>query len=485
MKIVLINALANKEFLLYSEVFQLELVNLGYLSAVLLRDGHEVEIIDQMLHRMADAEVVDRVERFRPEVVGLTITTANISKSLELSTAIKARTGATIVCGGYYPTPFPEIVKHDEIDLAVLGEGENTLREIVDRLGRGEDLRGIAGTAWLDEGAVREGPKRERISDLDSLPFPDRRFSRPDMMRVGFLSSNQAKDRSLPVVTSRGCNMSCGFCASPVMWHGVWHGRSPENVIEEIRELRNKLRVNFLFFQDEELNTDRDRAMTIYRRMREEKFGMKWTTQTSIHFMDIELADAMIDCGLNTLYLGYESGAREILDKMPKRYSLDKALMLNEHLQKRGVFTTGNFMLGFPWESRETLKQTFAFVRKLNLDISIVIYYRPQPKTTFADLVTREGFFDPATFQETNHNPFAPPMPTYHLTSKEVERAAMTFMVSTYLRPTYWFRVLYRIIRQPVRLRAYWGFASVVLSSTIRALTWKYLRRSPADSAAK
>lgn len=478
MKVVLINAMANKEFLLYSEVFRLELVNLGYLSAVLLRDGHEVEIIDQMLWRIPDAEMLERVERCRPALVGFTITTANITKSLQLAKAIKERTKATIICGGYYPTPFPEIVKHPFMDLAVLGEGENTLLEIVARLDCGEALQGLAGTAWREDGEVCKGPVRERITDLDALPFPDRRFSQPDKMRIGFLSSNQVKDRSLPIVTSRGCSVGCGFCASPFMWHGVWYGRSPANVLAEIVELKAKQRVNFLFVQDEELNTDRDRAMAIYRRLKEEKLGMGWATQTSIRFMDIELADAMIDCGLNTLYLGYESGAPEILDKMPKRYDINKALALNKHLQKRGVLTTGNFLLGFPWENRETLRQTYAFVRKLNLDISIVVYYRPQPNTAFGDLVTREGFFDPATFQETNHNPFAPPMPTFHLTSKEVERAAMMFMIYTYLRPSYWFRILYRILRQPVRLRAYASFARVVLTSSLRMLGSKYLKRS-------
>ena len=484
MKIALVLPAASKKTLVYGVVFRLEPLGLLYLSSRLRAEGHETVVVDQSLHGLSDAEMLASVQRFGPDLLGISVTYPNARGTLWLAREVKKRRDIPIVVGGCYPTPHPEIVLHPVIDLAVLGEGEDTLSEIVRRVRAGEKPRGIAGTAWSDEGTVALGPPRPRIEDVDALPHPDRRFSDPARIEVRLsFPVWKRRSRALTMVTSRGCGHRCGFCISPILWGGKWIGRSPESVVAEIQELKRDHGLRHVIFMDEEINFDRERSLRLFRLMRDERLNVTWAAETTVRVTDLEVAEAMIEAGMRGLYLGFESGAPEILEKLNKRFRPDDGLRLTRYLQRRGVFTSGNFMLGLPWESRETLAQTRRFARRLNLDVCMVTYHRPQPGTAFSKLSIREGLFDPAGYDETDYDPYLPPVRTFHLSREEVGKAVSRFMLSVYGSPLYWMRILFRILRQPNRFGSYAQYYVTVLGGVLRAVLHKARARSARASS--
>jgi radical SAM superfamily enzyme YgiQ (UPF0313 family) len=182
----------------------------------------------------------------------------------------------------------------------------------------------------------------------------------------------------------------------------------------------------------------------------------------------IEVADAMIDAGLRGLVLGFESGAPAVLGKPAKRFDPEDGLRLTRHLRRRGVFVSGNFILGLPWENGETLRQTRDFARRLNLDLCYFNFHKPEPGTPFHRLSVRKGLLDPARYDSGKYDAYAAPLPTLFLTSREMEKASRRFLAAVYLRPTYWLRIAARVLRRPARVMSYAWFARVFVLSGVR-----------------
>ena len=434
-------------------------MGLLYLSSCLRAHGHDVRVIDQDYDSSADSQVLSQVQAFGPALVGISAWYVNIRRSLALARDLKAATDLPVILGGIYPTLNPEVVRNEGVDLAVLGEGEATILDLVTRMAEGRTFaecraEGLAGTAWRENGEVRTGPPRPRIQDLDSLPFPDRRGVDPTRVALPYIWPGKAGKRGLAVVGSRGCTMHCGFCSCWRLWGGAWVGRSPENVVEEIRTEIRDHGIERVFFADEEINSDKARSLGLYRLMRRERLGVSWVAGTAARATDIELAEAMVAAGMRNLFIGFESGAPEILKKLGKKYDPEEAVRLVRYLLKRGVFVLGNFITGLPWESRETLAQTIAFARRLNLDMYGLSFYRPHRGTPFHEVAVREGLL-PESHQETDVDTRRPSIRSLHLSREEIQRGAGRFYLSIFGRPAYWLRLALRGFRDPARFLYY------------------------------
>ncbi|MBW2535648.1 MAG: B12-binding domain-containing radical SAM protein, partial [Deltaproteobacteria bacterium] len=300
-------------------------MGLAYLGAVLRERGYRVWGLDALAeapyqveqlgegvvrYGLTPRQIVDRVRRRRPHVVGLSCLYSNQWPAVRAIAAGVKRLDPEIlvVAGGAHPTALPErCLRDSELDLIVLGEGERTFPEALRRIAAGRPLDDLGGVAWREGDDVRVNQGGELIEDLDSLPLPAHDLFPPERyfelaLPMGYTLRSR---RSLPVITSRGCPMRCTFCASTRFWGKRLRARSPEAVLAELEWLVSRYGVEDVKFQDDNLTARRGRARRLFEGMARARFRLGWSTPNGVAIwtLDDELLRLMKRAGCYELTL--------------------------------------------------------------------------------------------------------------------------------------------------------------------------------------
>ena len=252
----------------------------------------------------------------------------------------------TIILGGPGPSGVAEAIMESMpwIDGVGRGEGEVTLVEVVRALRCGESLASIPGITHRDGSGVRRNPRRERIRDLDCLPFPA--YDRVDMGSYSNIS----------IVSGRGCPYRCAFCDVGPLWDNRTCFRSIENVIAELDLLKNRYGQSRVNVADDTFDLRRDRAEDFCREVG--GLGIRWTCLARVDLMDDSLLDRMAKAGCDAVFLGIESGSDAVLAKINKRFTIreatEKAELATRYMKK--VITS--YIWGFPFETMDDFKST-------------------------------------------------------------------------------------------------------------------------------
>lgn len=371
---------------------------LGYLSAFLRRDGYEVNIFDLNIDLYAKATQKNRKfwefqyvfnwldndyfckeeilskEHFKnwarqildsgSDVVGFSIQSSSLAASINLAKEIKSLApDKLIVFGGplnlsysiehaYYLLQLENLSKNKVIDIVVLGEGEETLIDILRKVENKDSLRGCAGTVIMQDGQIIENQPRPLIENLNSIPFPD--FD-------DFPKSYKYKNR-LPILSSRGCVHRCTFCDDTLMW-GQYRYRSAENIMEEIR-LRKEQKAEFLEFNDLLINGNLNQLSQLCDLLIKEKLDTPWGGSACIDSrMDLNFLRKLKDAGCCYLNYGIESASPKILKDMHKNFTIEEAKRVIDNTYKAGIAVCTNWIVGFPTENEENFNQTLDFIR--------------------------------------------------------------------------------------------------------------------------
>jgi len=276
-------------------------VQLGYLSSFLRQKGQDVTIIQQ--RQESDDQIVDYIASQNPALVGFSTMTFNFNKARAMAKKLKSRDSSVrTVFGGYHVTANAEVLDFPEIDFLVIGEGEASLNELSDCLTHGNisDLEKCDGIAYKIGGERIINARRSRVSDLDSLPFPER--YELESCRLGApMLPTPAEQRAFAQVTySRGCYHSCSFCTSPIMWQGQVVYRSAKNMVDEIEFLIDEFGTNGLFFTDLTFNTDRKKVTDLCDELLRRGVNISWSAACRVTD-DAELLKRMKEAGCNRI----------------------------------------------------------------------------------------------------------------------------------------------------------------------------------------
>jgi len=365
-------------------------LGLGYLAAVLERQGHRVEILDLMVERKSDAEV--RKDISLMDMVGVTSTTPAVYNAYKIC-KVARQEGVPVVMGGPHPSALP-FESLDECDLVVCGEGEETIVEVCKAVETGSSLKGIRGIVYRDDGTVVDARPRDFIRDLDSLPFPAWHLF-PDIGRYTIQHPLlDSKVASGVILTSRGCPHNCVFCYKSI-FGSAYRYRSPANVLREWRMLIEKYKVKEMGIVDDSFTSNPKRAIEICRSIVEQKLQVPWLMPTGTRVKPIsrEMLEWMKKSGCSRIAYGLESGSQEILNKIGKGITLEDAEAAVNLTKSVGLETIGLFMIGNYGESESTIKQTIKFSKKLNLDYAIFYIATPFPGTRLFEIVKNQGRF--------------------------------------------------------------------------------------------
>jgi len=401
-------------------------LGLAYLAAAIIKAGYDVVIRDYLInffdgagspyhdtmvrYGASDEHIVGDLRNTHADVVGISclFSAQEFDARLLCRLARTALPGAFVVMGGPHAgaSSVEFMESEPELDGVVLGEAEESITELIGALIQGRDLQSVDGLAWrAEDRKVFRQEKTRYIENLDALSMPARFLFDMD------LYFEKAKGHNVPeaepcaqMITSRGCPFRCSFCALGNHWGKCQRKRSAANVLEEIRFLVETYGIREIHFEDDNLTSDKQRALEIFRGMRDANWDLRWAAPTglAIATLDGELLAAMKESGCYSISVAIESGDQTVLTKlMRKPVRLERVPRVVQTARKCGLLVKGFFILGYPGETKETMRKTVDFARSLELDWAFFFVATPIPHTEMWDTCVKEGYFDPSDYDPT------------------------------------------------------------------------------------
>lgn len=365
------------------EVFPL---GLGYIATALLKGGHEVEVLDIYAHQYMQQEVEQKIKGSSYGVVGIGALSTQYQYIKWLTAQLRKYHEGKIVLGNALATLTPEIVlKNTETDICVMGEGETTITELVDNLDNPEKVKGIC---FKRDGAVVKNPPREYIEDLDSTGLPAwGLFPIEIYLRHAFLFRHPFV-KTASIITGRGCPYSCNFCSK--IFKGV-RFRSVDNVIEEIRELKQRYGVRGIVFQDDLITVNKERLYELCQKIK--PLNLKWQVEGGrVNLIDLDLLRAMKEAGCVAIGYGIESGSQVILDNMNKKITVEQAERVLNDTVRVGMRPIVFLMYGYIGETRQTVEETVRFIQRVPVSGPVFMApTTPLPGTKLYDHALERG----------------------------------------------------------------------------------------------
>lgn len=295
--------------------------------------------------------------------------TYSYSKALCLAKRIKDEyRNAIVFFGGTHASGMPEIVKESSVDIVVIGEGELTTLELINALERVPndiDLGKIKGIAFLEENnQVCITPHRERITNLDELPFPNKSDLPMDKYK-GKELKYLLNRRMSTIHTARGCSGHCTFCTTPMLYKNGWISRSANNIVDEIEYLIQEYKVQTIFFADEDFMKDRERIFQICDEIIKRKVVIFWFCFSKIEDIEPAILKRMKQAGCINIMLGIEAMHDDSLKKIAKKTTVETTKATIRVAHKTGLIIGGIYMIGYPWETYEDLISGLKELKKL------------------------------------------------------------------------------------------------------------------------
>jgi radical SAM superfamily enzyme YgiQ (UPF0313 family) len=446
-------------------------------AAVLRQAGHEVGYIDCQPEGVSFAELVPEVVRRAPDLVVLYVEQIKIHVDKALAEALRERCGARVAFVGPFVTPLgTQVVRETpSVEFAIRGEYDEALREVCDLLERGDPAwRKVEGLSVRGEdGTVEEVGGYRHVADLDALPFPAY-----DLIDLG--RYHESVFRRVPaatMITSRGCPYQCVYCWFPQTIYGhKWRAQSAERVVAEMEHLHREFGVREIRLDDDIFELNRARVLEICRLLQRKSMDLIWAPQCRPDRMDPELLHEMKKAGCGRVLYGCESANQEILDKMKKKGKVEDIANATKWTKEAGIDVHNCFIIGFPWDTRETVEKTIEYAYSLNAEFCQFGIATPLPGTELLEIVEKQGALVSGE-DWSQHDGFSKSAVSYDqngdgkgLDRESIERYATDAYRRYYLRPRYVGMMVKRAFRSADDLRQTFRLGRAFLRR--KALGW-------------
>lgn len=387
---------------------------LAYLAGALEQSGIATRVIDAvgeaprrysplagprfMALGLTDAEIVERV----PPDTTLIGVSCMFSESWPLVRDSIRRLRAAfpeipIVVGGEHPSALPELtLRQSGAQVCVLGEGEETLVELVAALHDRLPLDGVPGLAFLQDDVLVRTARRQRIRAVASIPRPAWHLVPLEAYLDNGLAYGIGRSRSMPILATRGCPYQCTFCSSPQMWTTRWIAREPDDVLDEMEWAVQRYRVENFDFYDLTAILKKDWLIEFCSKLLERRLGITWQipSGTRSEALDADVLPLLHQTGVRHIVYAPESGSPSVLQRIKKKVKPERLKASMLAAARAGLSIKCNLIVGFPDETFDEALETVRFCRELaEIDVTDVNIgpFCPYPGSELYEELVREG----------------------------------------------------------------------------------------------
>ena len=303
-----------------------------------------------------------------------------------------------LVCGGEHITACPEFCMKEcpEIDVCVVGEGEETSIDLLKTIEQKRSLSEVNGIVFRSETGVIQNPKRARINKLENISWPAwDLFPLENYLSNGF-GYGVSTERSMPMLISRGCPYQCTFCSSPQMWTTKWQPRNADEVIEEMQFYIDKYKVENFDFYDLTTIVKKNWIIDFCQKVIKKNWNITWQMPagTRSEALDDETLGLMVSSGQQMISYAPESGSAVTLQKIKKKIKVDRMKKSIKSALSKGMNVKLNLMMGFPDETHKDMFQTLIFLKDVAImggDDAYIGAFAPYPGSELFDQLYENG----------------------------------------------------------------------------------------------
>lgn len=357
-------------------------LGLGYIAAVLLKEGYRVNVLDINAERLDKEQVIEKIDDYDIFGIGGLVTTYNYVTWL-INEIKKQQEGKIVVGGGL--SVINELMLKKGADIVVNKEGELT---IVDLLNNLDNLKSVKGIHYKNKnGKIIRNKERELIQNLDEIPFPAWHLF-PVETYIRATSQGSSSLRKMNILFGRGCPYGCKFC-----WHNFGRNtrlRSVDNVIEEMKILIKNYGIQYFAFVDEQFTVNKNKVFEFCEKVK--GLNVKWGCMSRVNTVSEDIINTMKKSGCNFITFGIESGSQSMLNNMNKGTTVEQGIKALKITQKAGIRTHASFIVGTPGETPETIWETVKFCKKVKLKLRVELYFMlPFPGTEMWNYAISKG----------------------------------------------------------------------------------------------
>lgn len=371
-------------------------LGLAYISAFLKKHGYAVQLIDMDPMGMDIERLKDKLIQFCPDAVGISFMTLQAEQAHKIASEVKEISNKIVtVAGGIHASSLPkDTLMNSDFDFVVVGEGEETFREMLEFLNKGENsYSSIKGLAFKKDGQIQINERRKLIANVDLLPFPDR----SNLPIHKYTNSILGKEDNSPVfsiLSTRGCPYSCVFCASHIIFKRKYRARSVENIFSEIKFLMKRYDARNFDFVDDTLTVDKKRLSDLCDLIIEEGSDISWLCNARVDGFDESIAYKLKAAGCKIVCFGVESGDPNVWKAINKKLNREDILTVHRAAKKAGLTVVSFFMVGNLGESKDSIDKTVQFINEIDSDYPTCSIATPYPGTKMFELGLKHCMID-------------------------------------------------------------------------------------------
>jgi len=423
---------------------------LAYTTGLLKKEGFDVKLVDAPARGLKLQDVLDFTKKFSPDLIVMDTSTPSIFNDAKVAEALKGVTDSFIILVGTHPSALPEetLKLNKKIDAVARHEYDYTILELAKVLESGGDLRRIKGISFRYGRKIVHNPSRPFIEDLDVLPFVSEIYKKHLLIEDYFYAANLYP--MVTIISGRGCVFRCSFCVWPQVFSGhKYRFRSVKNIVDELEYIKNEIpQTREIFFEDDTLTVNKKRCQELSKEIIKRKLDITWACNSRAD-VDLETLKWMKKAGCRLLCVGYESGNQEVLNKIHKGTTLEGIRQFAKDAKKAGIMVHGCFILGLPYDTKETISQTIEFAKELDPDTAQFYPVMVYPGTEAYEWAKQNGYLMTEDYSrwltpEGWHNCM---ISRPSLTNKELVEVCDKARIEFYMRPKYFLKRLNLMIR--------------------------------------
>ena len=391
-------------------------LGLAYVAGSLLQEGYDVRALDALgeapldkvnlpddkyvSYGLTSKQIVQHLayEDFNVLFVSIMFSLEwPMAKSI-IRTIKKVYPNILLVCGGEHVSSCPEFCLEDcsDVDICVVGEGEETSTNLLKALEQKKSLDKVNGIAYRSEGTIKRTTAKSRIAQLDNIPRPAWELFPIENYLSNGLGYGIKPGRSMPMLISRGCPYQCTFCSSPQMWTTKWQARNVDCVIEEMQFYIDKFGATNFDLYDLTAIVRKDWIKDFCQKIIKKNWNIAWQMPagTRSEALDDETLELLHLSGQQHIVYAPESGSEEVLRRIKKKIKLDRMKTSIKSAIRKKMYVKCSLMIGFPDETHKNVWQTLNFIKDLAIIGTNDIYvasFSPYPGSELFNELRKNG----------------------------------------------------------------------------------------------